>query len=186
MNENENSVAGYLFLNSYDYKEAKREAESVEYIKANTELGDINKVIKLYIKLVERKTLRTVVGYAFLNELRNQIIQSGIIGEDKLPKIQIQKEQAIRVYNSELERKQEEKHLAEMNEYKTKLRNSRIIIVFLTLIVLVMLVLSIFNERIMYTVHENQFIDQYANWQADLEEREAALKQKEKTLSDTP
>jgi hypothetical protein len=187
MDENEYCVAGYRFSDAHDYKEAKREAETVDYIKKNTDLKDINKVLKLYHKLIERKTLRTVIGFVFLNELRDKIIQSGIISEDKLPKIHIEKvEQPIKIYDNAIEREQEKKHMELIAEFKVKLRNSRIISVFLAVIILVMIAISIFSDRSMYSIYENQVIDKYESWQADLEAREAALEQKESTLEASP
>jgi hypothetical protein len=91
MQENDKKVAGYLFEDARDFKEAKREEETVEYIKANTDLNDLNKVLKLYHKLAERKTLKTVVGFAFLNELSSKLIDSGLVTKDSLPCIRIEK-----------------------------------------------------------------------------------------------
>ena len=179
MNENKYSVAGYHFMDIFDYNEAKREIESVDYIKANTDLNDINKVIKLYHKLVERKTFRTVIGFAFLNELRDKIIRSGIISMDILPDIQVDKaERLVKNYDKTVLAGQEEKHQSILTDYKIKLRNSRIISAFLAFIIMVMIVISVFSDRSMYSIYENKVIDKYEAWQAELEAREEALQQK--------
>ena len=49
MKETEYKVAGYVFTDAHTYKEAKREEETVEYIKANTDLNDLNKALKLHL-----------------------------------------------------------------------------------------------------------------------------------------
>ena len=82
MNENEYRIAGYRFTDARDYKEAKRETETVEYIRANTDLTDRNKTLKLYHKLVERKTLKTIIGYSFSLRIKrkNYCGRNGIFG----------------------------------------------------------------------------------------------------------
>jgi hypothetical protein len=179
MKEKEYKVAGYVFADPHSYKEAKREEETVEYIKANTDLNDLNKVLKLYHKLVERKTLNTIVGYSFLFELRSRILNAGIVTQDNLPDIRIVKaEKEPKVYDNAFMKEQEQRHLATIGDLKVKLRNSRIISFFLVVIIIVMIGIAVFSDRSMYSIYENQVIDKYEGWQTDLENRERALKEK--------
>jgi hypothetical protein len=83
--ENKYKVDGYSFTDLQMYKEAKREAETVEYIRANTDLNDLSKTLKLYHKLVERKTLKSAVGIGFLKELQDRILKEGIVSKENLP-----------------------------------------------------------------------------------------------------
>ncbi len=183
MKENVYKVSGYEFADAHEYKEAKREEETVEYIKANTDLNDINKVLKLYHKLVERKTLKTVIGFTFLCELRNKILSAGIVTVDNLPGIRIEKsEKEPRVYDNVLEKEQEQRHLVMIEEFKIKLRNSRIISIFLAAIIIIMILIAVFSDRSMYSIYENQVIDKYESWQKTLDEREKDLNQREQAL----
>jgi hypothetical protein len=183
MKENEYKVAGYVFADLRNYKEAKREEETVEYIKANTDLDDLNKVLKLYHKLVERKTLKTVVGYVFLNDLRNKILDAGIVTRENLPDIKMEKpEKEPRIFDNVLEKDQEQRHLILIDEYKVKLKNSRIISIFLAVIIIIMIAIAVFSDRSMYSIYENQVIDKYESWQTELEAREKVLEAKEKEL----
>lgn len=184
MGNNDNKLSGYTFEDSQDYREAKRELESVEYIRANTDLNDINKVLKLYTKLVERKTFKSVVGIEFLVELRNKILDAGIVTENNLPGIRIEKtNKQIRVYDNDLEREQEKSYLAKLEDYRIRLKNSRIISAFLIGIIVIMLLISIFMDRSMYSIYENKIIDQYEAWQQELEAREAALEERENAVN---
>ena len=183
MKETEYKVAGYVFTDAHTYKEAKREEETVEYIKANTDLNDLNKALKLYHKLVDRKTLNTVIGYSFLYDLRSKILKAGIVTKENLPGIRIEKQdKEPRVYDNVLEKEREQRHIALMEDYKTKLRNSRIISIFLAIIILTMVVIAVFSDRSMYSIYENQVIDKYESWQTELEDREKALEQRELAL----
>ncbi len=183
MQENDKKVAGYVFEDARDYKEAKREEETVEYLKANTDMNDLNKVLKLYHKLTERKTLKTVVGFAFLNELSNKLISSGLVTKEGLPCIRIEKaEKPPRIYDNALEKELEKQHQATIAEYKIKLKNSRIISAFLAIIIIIMMMIAVFSDRSMYSIYENKVIDKYESWQTDLETRERALEERERSL----
>lgn len=183
MKDNDYKVAGYIFADAHSYKEAKREEETVEYIKANTDLNDLNKVLKLYHKLVERKTLKTVVGYGFLNELRIKILKAGIVTKENLPDIRVERsEKEPRIFNNAMEKELEQKRLALIEDYKAKLRNTRIVSFFLAVIIVIMIVMAILSDRSLYTIYEDQFIDKYESWQSDLEAREKALEEREKTF----
>lgn len=183
MGENEYKVAGYSFSDVHDYKEAVRELETVEYIRANTDLDDLNKSVKLYHKLVERKTLKTVIGFAFLKELQERIIREGIINKENIPCIKIEKDaKQIRAYSSQLDHDEEQKHNAMFQDYRIRLRNSRIISAFLVAIILVMVVISIFSNRGKFSDYENKILNKYSSWEEDLNTKQKELKAEETSL----
>lgn len=185
MSENEHKIAGYYFADTHAFKEAKREAETVEYIRANTDLNNMNKTLKLYHKLVERNTLKTVIGYEFLKELKLRIIAGGIITEDSLPPIKIEREEKeIRAYSGEIDHDAEQRHLEMIENYRMKLRNSIIVSAFLLVIILAMIVISIFSDRSKFVNNENQILDKYSAWEEQLDAREKALDDREKALED--
>ncbi len=185
MNDKEHKVAGYYFANTHDYKEAKREAETVEYIKSNTDMNDMNKTLKLYHKLVERKTLKTIIGYEFLKELQERIVRGGIVTADNLPPIRIEwEEKQIRAYSGELDHEAEQRHLSTIADYKIKLRNSRIISGFLVVIIIAMIIISIFSDRDVFSNFENATINKYSAWEEELDAREKALDEREAELVD--
>lgn len=178
MGENEYKVAGFIFKDMHDYKEAKRELETIEYIKANTDLNDLNKVVKLYHKLVERKTLKTVVGFAFLKELQERIVKEGILNKENIPCIKVEKDgKQPKVNSSSLEH--EQKYQIIIEDYRIRLRNSRIISAFLFVIIIIMILIAVFSDRTTFINYENKILNKYSSWEEDLNAREKALKEKE-------
>ncbi len=182
MNVNEYKVAGFIFSEPLEYKEAKREAESIEYIKANTDLNDLNKAVKLYHKLIERNTLRTVVGYAFLKELQERIIKEGIIGRENIPCIRVDQGNQFQRSKFVFSSDENKKHQLVIKEYKIRIRNSRIISFFLVGIIVLMFLISIFSKNSSFINHENDILDKYSAWEEELNNREAELKERENIL----
>lgn len=183
MKKNENIAYGFCFMDAKEFKEAKREAESIEYIKANTDLNDRNKALKLYHKLVDRKTFKSIIGYVFLKELQNKILQDGIVTPDNLPNIIVEKNAKIpKAYANTLEMEKVERHKEILENYRIRHRNARIINFFLVVIIIAMIAISLFRDRTVFVEFENQVIDKYASWEEELQERENALKEKEEQV----
>lgn len=137
MKDQEYKLHGYSFADFEEYREAKREAESVDYIRAKTDFNDLSLITKLYHKLIDRQTFRTVIGYEFLKELQNKILEGGISTLDSLPGINIRKQTSI------LQPKDDTKAQKSAEEYRIKHRNSRIINVFLSLIIVAMIIINL-------------------------------------------
>lgn len=184
MKETEYQVAGYSFTDAQAYKDAKREAETVDYIRANTDLSDLNKAVKLYQKLTERKTLKTVVGYGFLKELQERILKEGILSPENIPGIPVERdEKLIKVYKNQLDQENEKRHQEIIDDYRIKLKNSRIISLFLALIIIGMLVIAFLNDNVIVNNKENEIINKYSEWKEELEAREKALEEREAAIS---
>ena len=75
---------GFTFRSEAELAEAKKEAEVVAYIRSQADLGNVKVVLKLYNRLVEKGTLVTSLGIAFLQELRSRALESGTVAESSL------------------------------------------------------------------------------------------------------
>lgn len=136
MKNKEYKLKGYNFVNFKDYQKAKQETDSIEYIRTHTDLADIKKVAKLYNSLVEKDTFKTVIGYEFLKELQSMLIDGGIITLDTIPWIRVGKESGGLSTADAGEGKM-------AREYRIRHRNSRIINIFLVLIIAAMIIIRL-------------------------------------------
>ena len=68
-------------------RSARRENDFVRQIRAKTDLSDAGKALKLYDKLIRENYFKTMVGYVFLEELRDIIIRGGAAREEDLAEI---------------------------------------------------------------------------------------------------
>ena len=82
-------VGGFQFDDSMEYALAKKESDIINYITERMDISDPQIAMKVYYKLLERQDMKTVVGLAFLKQLRDFCIQSGIIDDTQLKVIQI-------------------------------------------------------------------------------------------------
>ena len=61
----------YTFESRESYEKAVKEEELIQQLKKKADLKNNKTVLKLYNKLVAEKTFSTVIGYDFLEELKN-------------------------------------------------------------------------------------------------------------------
>ncbi|NLK28681.1 MAG: hypothetical protein GX306_10125 [Clostridiales bacterium] len=144
MADKEYKLHGYSFTDFDEYREAKQEADSVNYIRVRTDFNDLSKVTKLYHSLIDKCAFKTIIGYAFLKELQDIILKGGISSLDTLPSIRIEnidKPLINSVDPQELKKLNQFQKQAE--EYRIRHRNSRIINVFLIIIIVAMIIINL-------------------------------------------
>lgn len=81
------TVNGFQFESATDYAEAKKEAEAIEYIVSKMDISDPQIAVKVYYKLLDRRNLKTIVGFNFLKELRDFCISSGLVTKEQIRSI---------------------------------------------------------------------------------------------------
>lgn len=177
-------VNGYSFETKAEWEEVKREEESIRYIRAKTELSDTEKAYKVYCGLAEKKTFITPVGLAFLVELREGLLRAGK-SEEELPGVPVtlprKKGKNAAAFSQEMESKN--KLLADY--YKDKLKNARIIMAVLAVVIGLMFLITMFGPNSPLADAEVKLQDKYASWEQEIREREDAVKAKERELGIT-
>ncbi len=179
MSERTYEVEGFIFADRQDYEDAKKEAESIEYMKAKIDLSNQGKMVKLYRKLVKYKILRTVVGYTFLKELQERLLKEGIVHNGSLQGIPITKDGKEAKALSGMLKDPEKKQVQLLSDYRIRLRNSKIISIFLFVIIMIMMFISVFSDRSKFTNYENKILNKYSAWEENLTAREKSLQEKE-------
>ncbi|MBQ1689337.1 MAG: hypothetical protein II073_08675 [Lachnospiraceae bacterium] len=181
MTEKKWFIAGYVFQSEEAYRIAKQESESIIYIKSHTNLQDMKQVLKLYNKAVEGNMFQTVIGYEFLHQLYAILVKNKVMEPQYLRPIAVrfqpQREALPEDIQAANKRGEQYRYLYE--NALVQRRNSRIVTTFLAGLILAMIVMVYFNYR---TYDENAILDKYASWEQKLEEREQAVREKEKAL----
>lgn len=177
-------ISGYEFATKDDYEKAKKEAESVVYIKAHTDMTDAQQVLKIYNKASDMKMFQTVIGYEFMHQLYAVLVKKKVMEPEYLKTIPVRKQAREQELPEDVEsaNRLAEQYRVLYEDSKQKRKQQKIVIAFLFLLIGVMVTMVYFNYN---TYDENQVLDKYSVWESELEEREAAVKEKEKELGIT-
>ena len=177
-------IREYAFDTKAEWEEAKREEESIGYIRAKVDLTNKEQVEKLYKKLIEKRNFITPVGIGFLQELRNDLLRSGR-REESLPPIYITLPRKKSVFAGAVSEGGQQKYRLLAESYREKLRNTRIVVLFLIVIVIAMFLITMFGPNTPLADAEERAQDRYAAWEQELTEREQEIRRRERELGIT-
>ena len=169
-------------MDKESYEKAKKEQETIIYMKAHTNFNNINQVIKVYNKAIEKKMFSTIIGYEFLKQVRNLIIKKGNMEESEIAPVPIITEK--KNTNLAFEQKQKEKYKMLYENEKTNKTILKAAIVVLVIVVAAMIYISRNGKNSIISDYENKIINQYEEWEIELEEREKVIEEKEKALEE--
>lgn len=167
-------------------REARRESDLVRQLRAKADLSDGGTALKIYNKVIQDKLFHTLVGYAFMEELREVIIDSGVAEEGELADLP-EAETADRGQTGSSMLAGRRDRYQKMYEGQ-KLLNKKLKIGIAALVILLIGFVAI-NFKFEYSIFtfftnykanmEEELIDKYKNWEIELQERQQALEQKE-------
>lgn len=173
---------GYAYDTKAEWEEAKKEEESIRYIKAKTNLSDPDKALKIYQGLVEKRTFVTPVGTGFLTELRSSILRSGVVPAEELPGVPVvlprRKGRSVAAFEQE----NQDKNRMMADYYRGRLKNAHFAIVLLIAVIIAMFLITMFGPNTPFVDAEVKLQDKYAAWEQELTERENAVRAKEQEL----
>jgi len=182
-------VDGYSFETKAEWEEAKREEESIQYIRAKTNLSDMQTVYKVYCGLVEKKTFITPVGITFLMQMQKELLRSGR-NVDEVPKVPItlprKRKKSAELFSKETQKKKQKKNRVLIDYYKSKLRNTRIVMFFLIVVIGAMFLITMFGPNTPFVDAEIKLQNKYAAWEQELRQREDAVEKRERELGISP
>ncbi len=193
--EEKKVINGYLFETNQEYIKAQREKQVVDQMKKTMDWKNPETAYKLYRKILDKNSFTTIIGIHFLWELRSVILSSGMEvdaeqllvpvkgmeiseSETKQQKETNQPNSAKTVFQNEKNEKY--RLIAEKYQSSNKIKN--IIIAFLVFIIAGMLIISQITPYSIFSDYENKIINQYEEWEKELEAREAAVTERENAL----
>ncbi len=182
----EHIVEGYYFEDIREASKAKKEYFNICKLKGSISFDDLQGLKKLYLKLVGKNYFSTPIGYAFLQEMREYIVEN--LGDEDLPLISVEKKEVIKVPDVLSEKHPEvssEKYKKLRSDYgKLKKEKTRILIITAALAVIVagMFYIMATNENIGYFNTEEKIVNKYSAWEERLVSWENELKLKEEEL----
>lgn len=167
---------GHTFDNEKQMRQAEKEAEVVDYLRARTNFNNLDQVMKVYHRILDKNIIETVIGIEFLMELRNRLINSGMFTEEQIRSVPLLPE-AQKMQKRAEERKQTDRK----NQLETLQKQNRVLKVvtfFLAILVIAMFTVTLTGKRSpLAVIYEEQIVNQYASWADELTVREQRLRE---------
>lgn len=190
MSDNKKSqtvINGFVFENAAEAIQAGREAEGVKYIREKTDMDNPQMVLQIYNKMIQQRLFETAVGFSFLKDLQEylQTVPS-ICKEDILP-IPVQHPMLAaslkRNGQKTRERTPGKKEAKGKNaDYRMRYRAMRALCIVLAICVMAMFAITATSGNATILNYETELINKYEAWEQELNEREAALLEREAAL----
>ncbi|MBE5944662.1 MAG: hypothetical protein E7258_07055 [Lachnospiraceae bacterium] len=173
-------IDGFVFSTAEETEKAKQELESVKKLKRKINPDDIEGMVQVYNKLVNKDFFSTPVGLGFLHDMRSYL-EEHIEGDPLLPisvkgaKIQYKKEESV----TDAKLSKLKKEYEGLLSLKKKLV---IAVVALVVMVVGMFFIIVTNDNLGYFNAEEKVLNKYSAWQERLQTWEEELIQREDLL----
>lgn len=173
-------VDGYAFETREEYNLALREQKNIRSLKAKIDMQNKDSILVIYKRLANRKLLVTPIGFSFLHELRDTLIQQFQVEETELPMISVPSNRSIQ---NKTEHNFTNEQLLKDNKVKAgTIRTLKIVIAGLVIIIIGIFMINAANPNTGYINYENKVLNKYSSWEDELKEREKQIKSKEAEL----
>ena len=172
---NKFTFQGHTFDDEKQMIAAKKEAEAIEYLRSKTDFSNMNNLMKLYDRILDRDMMETVVGIEFLKEIRETLINSGMFKEDQIRPVPLLPEVKKLKKRKEIQKRSREMTLLERSERQnTRLK---IICFFLVVLVIGMFIITLTGTRSPWALnYEEQILNKYASWAEKVQAKEDYLR----------
>ncbi len=179
--DNDRAVAcGFRFMSAEDADMALQEENAIKYLKQHMKFQDPEHLKKVYQNAIQARTFQTPVGLRFLQQVREQILKLGVSEDDLIP---------VPVYQTFVRNRMEsadtQPSKAEQDKKRRRidlLTTSVMLNVALVILVVLMFVITLKSDNPNILNYRNAIINQYSEWQEDLDAKEAELRERELAL----
>lgn len=183
---NKSIIDGFSFADDADVSLASSEIEKIKYIAGKMNMDNPRGVLAVYDKLITSGIFVTPVGYEYLRTLQSYLYKCKDIPDDAVKEIPvpISYTRALNLRSEERdERMQTERQMRTLRKtFKTEYKISLIVNIILVIMVIAMFVITLKAENPNMINYRTAILNQYSEWEQELNEREAAIKQRELEL----
>ncbi len=178
------TVGKYTFEDEEIAGRASKEEELIVAMREKYDLNDIKMVYAIYKKGIEEEAFTTQIGYDFMSELRDKLVKSGIVSEDKLGTIFVTGVTKVPqvTLNNVIGEDPAAKFKKLYDGQKLLNKKLKIAIIILAVIMIAFVIIDIKTEYSVFTFFTNykanmeeELVNKYEKWEDELEQRENAL-----------
>jgi hypothetical protein len=175
-------VDGYRFYTEKDAKLAQLELRKIQYLSNRIDYDRPESVLRVYDKAVSERIFMTPVGIKFLRELREFLLNSPKIPNEKIQPIPMTGSFDNEIRSKSTPAKKRVKPSEKKDPKSQALAISVMINIVLVVAILAMFVITLNSDQPNVLNYEKAITDKYASWEQQLTERENAVREKEREL----
>lgn len=193
-------VEGYRFYSKDEAEKASRELAKIRVLDEKLDAENYDAVKTLYLKALNQQVFETQIGFDYLRNIQRYLISKKVIKPEENPlpvrySKMMQEEAALHIKEEyqafEKELREETGRLVDKekeltDKAKSKCRTFMILTGVLAIMVVGMFLISMTGKNENILNYKNVIINRYAEWEQELTEREAVIRQKEAELEITP
>ena len=183
-------VEGFVFENEEEYQLALKDAELFDILWNKIKKSDRNVATELYDTLLTSDKVKTVVGMYNVKMLQNYLIQNGYVSESEIIPIvgfvgrRVSTTDAMKSYeySNRMKYMVNQKVNDKLEKYKATVSTLKVVVLILAVVIAVMFVVQANGGTANYASAKEAVIDEYSEWEQDLNDREKEVKEKEEEL----
>ena len=183
-------VEGFVFENEEEYQLALKDAELFDILWNKIKKSDRNVATELYDTLLTSDKIKTVVGMYNVKMLQNYLIQNGYVSESEIIPIvgfvgrRVSTTDAMKSYeySNRMKYMVNQKMNDKLEKYKATIATLKVVVLILAVVIAVMFVVQANGGTAYYASAKEAVIDEYSEWEQDLNDREKEVKEKEEEL----
>ena len=183
-------VEGFIFENKEEYQLALKDAELFDILWNKIKKSDRNVATELYDTLLTSDKIKTVVGMYNVKMLQNYLIQNGYVSESEINPIvgfvgrKVSTTDAMKSYeySNRMKYMVNQKMNDKLEKYKATVATLKVVVLILAVVIAVMFVVQANGGTANYASAKEAVIDEYSEWEQDLNDREKEVKEKEEEL----
>lgn len=184
---NRSVIDGFAFSDDADVSLASAEIEKIRFIAGKMNMENARGVLAVYDKLITSGIFVTPVGYEYLRTLQSFLYKNKDIPDDAVKEIPVPVSytRALNLRSEERDEKisRERETRTLRKTFRTEYKISLIVNIVLVIMVIAMFVIMLRAENPNMINYRTAILNQYSDWEQELNERESAIKQKELELN---
>ncbi len=177
-------VNGYAFKNEEEAEVARNEVKKIEYIERRLNYQRPLTVFAVYKKALDEKAFQTPVGLQYMTKLYHFLANNEHITQE-IPPVPLQNYYSRTVRENVSPTRQRIQPVKKKDTLKYKYRVSIMLNIALFVMVFVMFWIAFGAKSPNMINYERTLVDKYAQWEQELNEREATVREREKQLEET-
>ena len=178
------NACGFVFKNPKDASKALDEEKRIIYIKSRLDYSEPESVLVIYDKMLKNKIFETPVGYCFLRDTREYLLNSQDIDNSRIEDIPVAYaiyQDPVIEYRIPVKKKPKK---GELEYVQAQYRNACIIIALLICAIIGMFTITLKSDNPNIINYKTAIENKYAAWEQELTERERQVRIKEQELMD--